>query len=204
MEAKIVYFEKLGKRNTDETLLRARQRANELGIRKMLVASSSGDTGAKAVNVFKGLEVVVVTHSIGDIIPNTSRFTEENRKFLDSHGAITLRTTDPIVGISESLGGGPFHGTGSHKSTKVSVPARLGSSPGELIATTLGMFCRGMKVACSITMMAADAGLARTDEDVISIAGTRAGADTAIVIRPSNTHRFYNLRINQVICKPRL
>jgi len=57
-------------------------------------------------------------------------------------------------------------------------------------------------VACSITMMAADAGLVRTDEDVISIAGTRYGADTAIVVQPSNSHRFYNLKVKEIICKP--
>jgi len=52
-------------------------------------------------------------------------------------------------------------------------------------------------------MMAADAGLARTDEEVIAIGGTDHGADTAIVVTPVNTHHFFNLRVREILCKPR-
>jgi hypothetical protein len=52
--------------------------------------------------------------------------------------------------------------------------------------------------------MAADAGLIRTDEEVISIGGTARGADTALVIKPANTHDFFELRVKEVLCKPRL
>jgi hypothetical protein len=69
---------------------------------------------------------------------------------------------------------------------------------------TLRMFGQGMKVACEIATMAADAGLVRTDEEIIAIGGTGRGADTAIVLQPSYTHRFFNLRIKEIICKPRL
>ena len=53
-------------------------------------------------------------------------------------------------------------------------------------------------------MAAADAGLVRTDEEVISIGGTNTGADTAVVLRPVNVHDFFNLRIKEILCKPRL
>jgi hypothetical protein len=52
--------------------------------------------------------------------------------------------------------------------------------------------------------MAADAGLIRTDEDAICIGGTGGGADTAVVLQPSNTHTFFETRIKEIICKPRL
>ncbi|MBA7684669.1 hypothetical protein ES703_93075 [subsurface metagenome] len=50
-----------------------------------------------------------------------------------------------------------------------------------------------MKVACEIAVMAADAGLIRSDEEIISVAGTHAGggkggADTAIVLQPAPAH----------------
>jgi len=61
-----------------------------------------------------------------------------------------------------------------------------------------------MKVACEIALMAADAGLVRTDEDVISIAGTGRGADTAVVLRPVNTRNFFDLKVKEILCKPRL
>jgi hypothetical protein len=61
-----------------------------------------------------------------------------------------------------------------------------------------------MKVACEITIMAADAGLVRTDEEVISMSGTHAGADVAIVVQPANANRFFDLKVKEIICKPRL
>ena len=51
-------------------------------------------------------------------------------------------------------------------------------------------------------MMAADGGLVRTDEDVISIAGTHEGIDTAIVLKPVNVHNFFDLKVREILCKP--
>lgn len=68
---------------------------------------------------------------------------------------------------------------------------------------TLRTFGQGMKVALEITAMAADAGLVRTDEEVVSIGGTGRGADTAVVLQPDYTHRFFHLRVKELICKPR-
>ena len=50
--------------------------------------------------------------------------------------------------------------------------------------------------------MAADAGLVRTDEDIISVGGTSQGADTALVIRPANSFNFFDLKVRELICKP--
>jgi hypothetical protein len=69
---------------------------------------------------------------------------------------------------------------------------------------TLRMFGQGMKVACEIAAMAADAGLVRTDEEIIAIGGTGRGADTAVVLQPSYVHRLFNLKVKEIICKPRL
>jgi hypothetical protein len=51
--------------------------------------------------------------------------------------------------------------------------------------------------------MAADAGLIAVDRDVVAIAGTGRGADTALRIQPANTSRFFDLKIKEVIAKPR-
>jgi len=50
--------------------------------------------------------------------------------------------------------------------------------------------------------MAADAGLISTDKDMIAIAGTGKGADTALRILPANASRFFELRTKEVIAKP--
>ncbi len=50
--------------------------------------------------------------------------------------------------------------------------------------------------------MAADAGLIPVNKDVIAVAGTGRGADTALRIQPANTSRFFDLKIREVIAKP--
>ena len=59
-------------------------------------------------------------------------------------------------------------------------------------------------MAAEIAVMAADAGLVRTDREAVAIAGTGRGADTAVVLTPANAQTFFDLRIHEIICKPRL
>jgi len=65
MEAKSVYFEEPGDVNTNTALALARQRAEELGIKTILVASTTGKTAVKAMDILHGLRVIVATHSAG-------------------------------------------------------------------------------------------------------------------------------------------
>ncbi|MFC2043885.1 pyruvate kinase alpha/beta domain-containing protein [Chloroflexota bacterium] len=195
METKTVYFEKPGAENTDSVLALARQRAKELGIKTIVVASTKGNTAVKAVDAFQRLRVIAVTLPTGLREPNLQNFTEENRKIVEGKGGIILTTTLIFSGVSRAL----------HQRNLPSVPHHYVA--GDLIASTLRVFSQGMKVACEIATMAADAGLVRTDEEVIAIGGTGAagaGADTAIVVQPSNAHRFFDLRVKEIICKPRL
>ena len=54
----------------------------------------------------------------------------------------------------------------------------------EIMAFTLRTFCEGIKVAAEMCLMAADAGLVRTDSPLVAIAGTGRGADTAAILKP--------------------
>ena len=65
MDGKIVYFEKTGPENTEAVLRNAKQRAEELGIKTILVASTTGSVAVKAVEILKGLRVIFVSHSTG-------------------------------------------------------------------------------------------------------------------------------------------
>ncbi len=185
MELKTVYFEKPGKENTDEVLRIAKKRAEELGIKTIVVASTVGDTAVKAVEVFKGMRVVVVTHYAGFREPNTQEFTDENKQKVESKGAVVLTATHAFFAVDRAM------------SKKFNMYLL-----GETIASTLRIFGQGMKVTCEISLMAADAGLVRTDEDVIAIAGTGRGADTALVLTPVNSADFFDLRIKEILCKP--
>ncbi len=53
-----------------------------------------------------------------------------------------------------------------------------------------------------MALMAADAGLVRTDEDVISLGGTGKGVDTALVVQPTNSFNFFDVKVKEIICKP--
>lgn len=192
MELSTTYFDKPGgDENTDKALTLAKQRADELGIKTVVVASTVGGTAVKALDVFKGYKVIVVTHVAGMREPDTQEFTEENRKIVEEKGGIILTTAHAFGGIHRAIGA-----TGGAR-----VPA---GAIGDIIAMTLRTFGQGVKVCLEIAAMAADAGLVRTDEEVVCIGGTGRGADTAVVLQPDNAHRFFNLKVKEIICKPRL
>jgi uncharacterized protein len=192
MESNITYFDKPGgDDNTARTLALARQRAVELGIKTIVVASTVGGTAVKAVVIFKGYKVIVVTHTAGFREANTQEFSEENRRAVEEKGGIILTTTHALGGIQRSLA--PPGG-----------PPPPSQAIGDIVAMALRTFGQGMKVALEVAAMAADAGLVRTDEDIISIGGTGRGADTAVVLTPSYVHRFFNTRVREIVCKPRL
>ncbi len=193
MELKTTYFEKPGgAENTDKTLALAKARAKELGIKTVVVASTVGGTAVKAIDVLKGLKVIIVTHVAGFGEANTQEFTDANRQIFEGKGGIVLTAAHAFGGIQRALGA-PTGG-----------PPAPSSAIGDVVAMTLRMFGQGMKVACEIAAMAADAGLVRTDEEIISIGGTGRGADTAVVVQPACTHRFFGLKVREIICKPRL
>ena len=186
MESRTVYFDNVGSTNTEAVLDIVRQRAEELGIKTMLVASTSGNTAVKAVETLGKFRVIIVSHTTGFRQPDFQEFEEENRKLVESKGGIILTTTHAFMGVSRAL---------RNKFNTMAI--------GVIIANSLRIFGEGMKVACEITLMAADSGLVRTKEEVIAIAGTDHGADTAIVLKPVHTHNFFDLRVQEILCKPR-
>jgi hypothetical protein len=182
-----VYFQRPGKENTDETLKLAMKRAEELGIKTIVVATTEGSNGVKAVKLFKGYKVVVVTHSYGMTGPDEQELKPENRAAIESEGGIILTTTHAFAGVSRAI---------RRKFNTYQVS--------EIMANTLRIFGEGTKVVCEIAMMAADSGLVKTTEDIIAIGGTGRGADTAAVIKPAHAHDFFDLKVREIICKPRL
>jgi hypothetical protein len=196
MEAKTVYFENPGVGNTEEVLRIARQRAEELGIKTILVGSTTGATAVKAIEALKGFRVIVITHSTGFKEPNTQEFAEDNRKIVESKGVRMQTATHPFGGISRAM-------------RQKSIPeAPTTYVIGDIVASTLRTFGQGTKVACEIAVIAADGGLVRTDEDVISIAGTGSGtggrgSDTALVVQPACAEHYFELQVKEIICKPR-
>lgn len=186
MEIQSVYFSEPGSANTEKTLEIAKRRAEQLGIRTVVVASTSGETGVRAVRAFTGYKVVVVSHSTGFKAPDVQELTSQNRAAILEKGGLIVTGTHAFGGVGRA------------------VRRRFNTyQVDEIIAQTLRVFGQGTKVACEIALMAADAGLIKTDEEVISIGGTGSGADTALVINPAHTHDFFELKVKEVLCKPR-
>jgi hypothetical protein len=180
------YFMGSGSNNTDATLEAAKKRAKALGIGTILVSSCSGSTARKALDLFGGnFSVIVVTHVTGFKEPDYQELPEEERAYLLGKGAQVLTSQHAFGGVGRAF----RNKTGTYQID-------------EVIAYTLRTFGQGTKVAVEIALMAADAGLIRTDEDIISIGGTAHGVDTALVLRGANTHTFFDLKVKEVICKP--
>lgn len=180
MEEKITYFEGGGKQHTDKALTIAKEYADKHGIKSIIVASTTGYTAEKAVKVFKGKTLIVVTHVYGMRKPDTIEFPQELREKLEASNV-------KVVTAAHAMGG---------------VNRQFEWSPGSIIANTLRIFCQGVKVAVEIVAEAADAGLVRTDEDVVSIAGTGRGADTVLVIQPENSRRLFDMDVKKVLAMP--
>jgi hypothetical protein len=79
-----------------------------------------------------------------------------------------------------------------------------GRTAEEIVRDTLYRFSQGMKVAVECLLMAADAGLLDMSGEVIAIAGTGSGADTAIVCKPAYPRTFHELEIREILAKPRI
>ena len=185
MEKIIGYMRSTGEANTETVLGLAKKRAEELGIKDIVVASTRGVTGVKASETLKGFNVIVVTHCTGFSEPGLQRLTEENRKLIERNDARILTSTHAFANVERAI------------KDKFNT-----AYPTEIIAQTLRIFCQGMKVVVEIAAMAADAGMIPTDRDVISIAGSSKGADTAVVIRPANTNRIFDMAVREIIAKP--
>ena len=180
------YFLNPGPRNTEATLEAALERARMLKIKKILVSSCSGKTAFMALDLFgRDFSLIVVTHVTGFKKSDYQELPEKDRKLLLEKGATVLTAQHAFGGVGRAV----RNKTGTYQID-------------EIIAYTLRTFGQGTKVAIEITLMAADAGYVRTDEDVISIGGTVTGVDTALLVRPSHTEHFFDLKVKEIICKP--
>lgn len=182
-----VYFHEAGRNNTQRILEIALMRAEELEVHNVVVASTSGKTGALAADFFRSRNLVVVTHSTGFLGPDDQELQPEFLNKIEKSGAKVLTCQHAFGGVGRA------------------VRKKLGTYElEELIAYTLRIFGEGTKVAVEIALMAADAGLISTREPCISIGGTESGVDTAILLRPAHTQNFFDIRIMEILAKPRL
>nr|QNO44595.1 hypothetical protein FCKFGMDP_00021 [Methanosarcinales archaeon ANME-2c ERB4]QNO44955.1 hypothetical protein PLKAOPFF_00008 [Methanosarcinales archaeon ANME-2c ERB4]QNO45089.1 hypothetical protein EGEJGMJE_00002 [Methanosarcinales archaeon ANME-2c ERB4] len=192
MDKGIIYFEEPGAANTDETVRAAVERASELGIKHIVVASTTGSTGIKVAEAAEGtdIETIVATLHYGARVEGKWLFDDSNLKTLQDMGASVFTQTHTLSGVERSF------------SDKLG-----GASRSETIAAVLrSLFGIGFKVAVEITIMAADSGMipVGNDSEIIAIGGTHAGADVACVIRPGHANSFFDMQVREIIAMPRV
>ena len=184
------YFDIHGEINTGKTIELARRRAEELGIGKVVVASETGLTALRVLDAFPDSEVIVVSSAagtlvessiIGDLrigIPDEGILNE-----LRERGARVVRGTDPFWNIA--------------------------ANTGLIDACKMGMMyfkvlCGGLHVCMTAVLEATDTGHLVEGEEVVALAGSFVGLDTAIVAGAANSVNFFKkFEVLEMICKPR-
>ncbi|MBS7649150.1 MAG: pyruvate kinase alpha/beta domain-containing protein [Candidatus Bathyarchaeia archaeon] len=189
---KIVYFESGGKQNTDATLSLVKEKARKKGIKNVILASVTGFSAERALEIFKDTEIKLTVISLkgspGSPFPG---FPEDLRKRLMMMGHNFCYASDVNYKFPE------------------------------MVQDTLRRLCEGFKVCVEITLIATDAGFIKPGEEVIAVGGTGilgykegGGVDTAIVIESIRSEDFLELetifgkkeerrKIKEIICKPR-
>jgi len=184
------YFDVHGEVNTAKTIELARERAEELGIGKVVIASETGLSALKVLDAFEGSEVIVVSSAagtavegslIGDLkigIPDP-----EMMEKLEGRGARVVRGTDPFWNLA------------AH--TQLVDVGRLGMMFYKVV-------CGGLHVCMTAVLEATDAGHLAQGEEVVALAGSFVGLDTAIVAGAANSVNFFDaFEVREIICKPR-
>jgi hypothetical protein len=226
MKEDVVYFEHQSYKDekiTITVLHLALERAKKLGIKRVVVPSCSGETALRAVEIFKGsgIELIVVSdragvkfsrkeyrdyanvraHLLADEVEeflNTLGFEdkEEIKSGLSWKPELVMKLREQ--GINVAVASEPF---------RTILHSRV--NPDFVIAETLALFGRGLKVAVEVVLEACDAGFVNVGEEVISLGGLSKGVDTALVLRACHRDELFSgsgngLQIREIICKPRL
>lgn len=184
----IIYFDRPGPQNTDRVVKAVKKRAEELGIRYVVVASNTGETALKLWNALRDINVklISVAEHAGFTGEDKPSITPEKRRELEEKGIDVVVASHALSGVGRSI------------SSKFG-----GISHVEIIAYTLRRIGQGIKVAVEISIMAADAALIPTDTEIIAVGGSGRGADAAAVIKPAHMNSFFDLEIREIIAMPR-
>lgn len=188
----IFYFDTSGESNTDDAIRFAIERARELKIQKIVVASTSGATALKLFEAIKdtNISLIVVTHAVGFSEPGVWEFDETIEKRLIDAGVTIITGTHALSGLERALS----------RSSRVG-----GGSRTEAIAEAFRrIFAVGLKVAVECVLIATDQGALSPNEEVIAFGGTLSGADTVCVIKPSHTASFFDLQVREIVAMPRV
>lgn len=209
-------FERPGPVNTDELIDIVKEAS--IKYKYIVVASLSGDSAVKIADQIKDKEIICVTCPQGmnwevdkmsegpfaeipelTVIRNEwmrqgvrkvpMKVTPENRKKLDELKVKIVQGTIPFFGPSFSIR--------LHLQQVTSL---------DIVAKTLELISTGTLVCLEAVLMSVDAGIIPEAKEVLAVAGTEKGLDTAWIIRSSASanlfHPIRGSRFVELLAKP--
>lgn len=197
---KILYFETPGPHNTDNVVEAVKERVKEGDIEHVIVASISDRTALRFAEEFRGLAVSVICVSgnpswlvmYGVEYPFVRGEIREQLERLNV--AIVDKTPSTLSGDTIDYG-----------------LARYGYIPASWVAaeTLEAVGGYGLKTAVEATLMATDCAAVPPSVNVISVAGTDRGADTAIVAKSTYSPLMFSsdasrrFQVREIIAMPK-
>lgn len=190
----VYYFDEPGEENTPWVIEAVSQRLEDGEVKKVIVASTSGETAVEFAHSLKArAELTCVSEAPyrrewGEEWPCLK---DEFRQELERLG-VTIIDRVPYI----------FH------SSVLEAATGSGASPEQIVKETLYSFGQGMKVAVEVALTAVSCGYVTPYEDVIGVGGSGKGADTAIVLRATYPASLFDkdpakrLEIREIIAMP--
>jgi len=217
----IVYFDRPGPINTRGILECCKERALELGLSTVVIASLRGASAKLAVEMFEGtgLRVVAVTIPPGaywvvdsltnDLWKDIPEFRAQKEEWVRAGlERVRMDMDEETESLLASKGARVVRGTIPFYGIGTSLTARFkGMNYEQYFTEALRLISGGTIVCVEVAIMAADAGAIPADEEVVVAAGTSMGLDTALVVRPSTSLTFADpgcgLEIREIVAIPR-
>ncbi len=185
MEFTSYLFEKPGPQNTEEALKITAGALSEFKASKVLVASTTGKTALKAVELIDNSKLIIISHSYGFYEPDEDEFDNEIKELLKFRGIPLITTTHTFAGFARAV----------RREFKTYLVE-------DIVAQVLRTVSEGFKVGYELVCMASDTGYLKSGERVITVAGTGEGADTVLLFRAENSNRFFDIHLEAIIAKP--
>ena len=194
VKRQVYYFEEPGEGNTALVIEAVSQRLEAGGVRKVVVASTSGETAIALARKLKDrAEIICVSEA----------------PYRRERGAEWPCLKPELKQKMEKLGVAVIDKAPEVFFNSVMEFAPWGQDfPERYVRETLYSFGQGLKVAVEVALVAAQCGYVEPFEDVIGIGGMGSGADTAIICKATYPQCLFDkdpakrLEIKEIIAMP--
>jgi uncharacterized protein len=198
----VVLFAEPGPQNTERTLEIGRHRLRALSLSHVVVASDTGKTARRVLELFGAdCSVVVVSNPAGLKLP-LSKLHDYLPRFAAHRDALAQRG---VQAVPVSLTVEDVAALESAGAKVVRVDWRRFQTFTRSGLQSLDSYGVGVRVALTICVAAHLEGVLPADAEVLALAGTGfggGGADTAVVVRPAR--RWLGWRLLEVLARPRV